>query len=448
MTCVEVTQGQAFPKQSMRNSTFSAFRHRNYRVFFIGQLITVVGRNMRMVAAGWLVYDLTRDPFLLGIVSALASLPMLVLPTFAGAIADRVNKRRMLIVVEVISAVPPLILAYLVWTGTVEVWQVAVLSFLGGVTHAFEMPTRHSFVIDMVGRDDLMNAIALNSTLFSSARVLGPAMAGFVIDAFDSTAPCFLMTGIGFSAIIIALVMTRVEERKPAKPQSVVSSVLEGFRYACSRRILCGTLGTLILVMVFAASYSVLLPVFARDIFDGGARELGFLTTSAGVGAVIGALTVASLLSRFRRPVPLLFSGMVGYGAGLLCFSFMERFSTGMAVLVVVGWASMWCTPAANSIIQTNVPDEMRGRMMGLYAMCVAGMRPLGSFTVGALARWLDTQGAIRFGACVSVVCGLVLLLVGWRRGWLSREMKPPETPDQPVMDTLPSAGESIPRAK
>jgi len=303
----------------MSIGTFAALRHRDYRLFFVGQLITVIGRNMRMVAAGWLVYDLTGDPFLLGLVSGLGSLPMFVLPTFAGAIADRLNKRRMLLVVEVISAIPPLVLAYLVWTGTVQVWQVAALSFVSGVTHAFEMPTRHSFVIDMVGRKDLMNAIALNSTLFSSARVIGPAIAGFVIDAFNSTAPCFLITGIGFSAIIIALVMVRVDGRESKIPQdrdstivdgvrhtwfrrivsgivSIVNSVVDAVRYACSRRIVIGTLGVLIMVMVFAASYSVLLPVFARDIFHRGARELGFLTTSAGLGAVFGALTVASLL--------------------------------------------------------------------------------------------------------------------------------------------------------
>ncbi|MGD8239890.1 MAG: MFS transporter, partial [Armatimonadota bacterium] len=359
------------------------------------------------------------------------------------------NKRRMLIVVESLSAVPPLVLAYLVWTDTWLIWPVvAALSFVGGVCHAFEMPTRHSFIIDMVGRKDLMNAIALNSTLFSSARVLGPAAAGYIIDAFASTAPCFLITGLGFSAIIIALALTRVQERGPAEPQRLAASFVDGFRYARSRRIVFGTLAVLVMLMLFAASYSVLLPVFAKDVFDRGPRGLGLLTTAAGVGAVIGALTVASLLSTIRKPVPLLFAGIIAYGAGLFCFSFMDRFSGGMALLVLVGWASMWCTPTANSILQTSVPDEVRGRIMGLYAMCVAGMRPLGSITVGALAQWLGAQATVRIGACVCGACGVVLLLVGWRRGWLARELEPAETLERPALDALPSAAESIPRGK
>lgn len=431
----------------MRIDTFAALRHRDYRVFFIGQLITVIGRNMRMVAVGWLVYELTNSRFMLGAVSAIGSLPMLLLPSIGGAVADRLNKRRMLIVVEALSAVPPLLLAFLVWTGSAQVWQVAVLSCLGGILHAFEMPTRHSFVIEMVGRDDLMNAIALNSTLFSGARAIGPAVAGLLIDAFDSTAPCFLITGLGFSAIIIALALTRVRERKPGKPQPLAASLVEGLRYARSRRIVSGVLGILIVLMVFAASYSVLLPVFAKDIFGAGPRGLGFLTTSAGIGALIGALIVASL-ARVRKRVPLLFGGVLGYSIALFCFSFVQRFSAGAGLLVFVGLASMCCTPTANTILQTSVPDEMRGRIMGLYAMSVAGMRPLGSFTMGTLAEWFDAPEAIRIGACICGACGVGLFIVGWRRGWLAREVVAVESRPPPVLDALGAASEDLPRGR
>ena len=199
--------------------------------------------------------------------------------------------------------------------------------------------------------------------------------------------------------------------------------------------------------MIFAASYSVLLPVFARDIFKVGPQGLGFLTTSAGIGAVIGALIAASVAS-VRERVPILFAGMLGYATGLLCFSFVGDFAPAMGLLIAVGVASMCCTPVANGIIQTSVPDEVRGRVMGLYAMSVAGMRPVGSFTLGTLAEWLNAPAAIRIGACVCAAYGIGLLIVGWRRGWITREIAAIEAPEQPVLDALPSASEHLPRSK
>jgi len=428
-------------------NTFSAFRHRNYRLYFAGVLISALGMFMQQVAVSWVVYSLTNSRFLLGTVSAIGSLPLLLFSPFGGVLADRVDKRRLLLCTQSAAVVPPLILAALVHFGLIHVSHLAMLAFCMGLIASLDMPARQAFVIEMVGKEDLLNAIALNSSTFNAARVVGPSIGGLVLAAAGAPV-CFLANGLSFLAVVGALALMRLPRRRNAtEPEPVIASILSGFRYLRRNAMVAALVSLVAVTAIFGVSYRVLLVVFARDVMHGGPKTLGFLMSAVGTGALVGALGLASL-ARARRRMQIAFLSNFGLAAALLGFSFTHGLSAGAVLLVLAGMMQAGFVPMANTIIQSSVPDEVRGRVMGVYAMCFAGMEPVGSFVAGSLAEKFGAPEAVRLGVGVFSAYCAVQLLVAARRGWLQRETVVPglAPPRQPVTAGIPMPLNGLPR--
>jgi MFS family permease len=398
-----------------RLRTFTALRHRNYQLFFAGQLISLCGTWMQQMALSWLVYDLTHSAFLLGTIGAIGSLPTALFALLGGAVADRVNKRRLLVATQSVAMTLAFVLTVLTATGWVRVWHVGVLAALGGLNMAFDMPTRQAFVVEMVGREDLMNAIALNSSIFNSARIVGPAIAGVLV-AKLGPAWCFFANGLSFLAVIGGLLAMQFEPRGEARrSRGVVADTAEGLRYVRSNQRVLGLAALLALVSVFGWSYGVLMPVFARDILHRGAQGLGYLMTANGVGALVGALLVASLGSYpYRERV--LFGGGILLSLAAASFALSRSLHLSLFILAFAGLGGVALMSVANTLLQTSVPDHMRGRVMGVWALVFAGSTPIGSFQAGALAQYLTAPTAVLIGAGATFTGVMVAMLAWWRR--------------------------------
>jgi len=396
-------------------SVFAALRHRNYRLFFFGQLVSLVGTWMQWTAQGWLVYKITGSKLMLGTVRMAGTLPLAVFSLFGGVIADRFPRRTILIVTQSAAMVLPLALAALVFTDTVRVWHIALLAAALGVVNAFDIPTRQAFVIEMVGREDLMNAIGLNSGVFNSARIIGPAVAGITM-ASVGVGFCFLINGLSYAAIIVGLAMMKVRVRAAPPPVgSVWRRIVDGFAYVRSDRRVMGLFGLLGVVGVFGFSYVVLLPAFARDVF--GVAELGYaeMLTFNGMGAVVGSLVVASVGKRKSGRRNVLFIGVLVFVFSVLAFSFTGRFALALVTLPFVGMGMIMFFSTANTLIQRTVPDAFRGRVMGIWTLVFGGAMPLGGMYAGVVAESVGAALAVRIGAGVCAVAALVAALVGGR---------------------------------
>jgi MFS family permease len=389
--------------------TFTALRHRNYRLFFAGQLVSLIGTWMQSVAQGWLVYQLTGSALALGLVSAAGQAPVLLLSLPAGALADRVAKRRLLVVTQSALGLCALLLGALVAAHLVQPWHVAVVAALSGIANAFDMPTRQSFVVEMVGEEDLLNAIALNSAVFHGARIIGPTIAGLLV-ATVGLAACFLANGVSFLAVIGALAAMRLPP--PARPTadgSVWRDLVAGLRYVV-RTPLVGAILLLVATFgVFGFPYAVLLPVYARDILGVGPQGLGLLYSASGAGALAGSLALATF-SRTRRRALLLLVGFGAFAVAISGFAWSQRFGLSFACLVVAGGAVITFMSSGNTLLQTTVPDAMRGRVMGMYSFVFMGLAPFGALQAGAVAHAFGAPVALFAGA---VVCVVVAALVG-----------------------------------
>jgi len=389
--------------------TFAAFRHRNYRLFFSGQLVSVIGTWMQQVAIGWLVYDISKSAFTLGAVRFLSAIPVTLLTLVGGAMADRVEKRRIVIVTESTAMALAFVLAALVYFGVIRIWQIALIGLLEGITDAFDIPARQAFVVDMVGKDDLMNAIALNSSLFNGARVFGPALAGVLIGVIGITG-CFFLNGVSYIAVVAAYVAMRLPamshrvERKPMWNETV-----EAFRYVRGHRILRAVIGLVTVVSLFGWPYSVLLPVFARDVLHVGASGYGYLMAANGLGALVGALTLASLGdSQHRRKF--FYGGLFGFCIMLSLFALSRIYWLSAAALAGSGFFMIIFFATANTAVQTRVPDQLRGRVMGIYALAFLGLTPFGSLIAGAVAKATSASFAVTLGAVICMMAGLVVM--------------------------------------
>jgi MFS family permease len=381
-----------------------ALRHRNYRLFFSGQLISLTGTWMQSVAESWLVYRLTGSSALLGVAAFASQIPVFLFATIGGTVADRVNRHRIIIVTQTSAMVLPLILAGLTLTGRVHVWHVFTLAACLGVVNAFDIPARQAFLVDMVGREDLMNAIALNSSMVNGARIVGPAVAGIMVAAVGE-GWCFLINGLSYSAVITGLVMMHVPPRiHPAARPSPVRETVEGFRFVARTAPVRALLFLLGLVSFAGMPYAVLMPVFAESILHGGARGLGLLMGASGCGALAGALSLAS-----RRGIQGLGRWVVvsacGFGVALILFSTSRVVWLSALLLVPVGGAMMVQMASSNTLIQAMVPDHLRGRVMAVYSMMFMGMAPFGALWAGWLAE--------RIGAPLTVVIGGVACVGG-----------------------------------
>jgi MFS family permease len=388
--------------------TFAALRHRNYRLFFGGQLVSVIGTWMQQVAMGWLVYQLSNSAFTLGVVRFLSAIPITLLTLVGGAVADRVEKRRVVVVTESTAMVLAFVLTALVYFKLIQVWQIALLALLEGITDAFDIPTRQSFVVEMVGKDDLMNAIALNSSLFNGARVFGPALAGVLI-GIVGVAGCFFLNGLSYIAIVAAYLAMRLPASTRSERKPIWHETLDAMRYVTGHPVLRAIIALVTIVSLFGWPYSVLLPVFARDVLHTGASGYGFLMAANGVGALVGALTLASLGdSPHKRK--LFYGGLFGFCGMLIVFALSKVYWLSAGALAGSGFCMIIFFATANTAVQTRVPDELRGRVMGIYALAFLGLTPFGSLIAGAIARAVSASFAVTLGAGICILAGFVVL--------------------------------------
>ena len=399
---------------SLRN-TFSALRHRNFRLFFYGQLISLVGTWMTTTAQGWLVYQLTGSKSLLGVVAACASAPMLFFSTWGGWAADRYAKRSVLVVTQISSMIQSLVMAALVWSGHVRPWQIIFVAIIGGVTMAFDMPARQSFVIEMTSRADLMNAISLNSSVFNAARVIGPSLAG-VLMAKVGIAMCFFLDGISFIAVISGLLMMQLPKHKAAPSETgAIGQALEGFRYVWRHPRPLTILSLFAVVGIFGWSYSVLMPAFAHDVLHLGEQGYGMLMAASGIGALIAALTVATVGQSLPTRA-LALGGVWIFSAGMAGFAFNRNLYLALTLLALGGFGIVLYFSTTNTVLQTIVPDQMRGRVMGIWTLVFGGMMPLGSLQAGFVADLIGSPATIAIGALICALGAIVTLEVVRRR--------------------------------
>jgi len=393
-----------------------AFRHRDFRLFWSGQLVSLIGTWMQSVGQSWLVLELTGSPFSLGLVNALQFTPILLLSPVGGTLSDRLGKRRILLVTQAVMMAQAFVLAALVRSGHVRYWHVAVLAVLYGLGRAVDIPARQSFLSDLVGRADLPNAVALNSVVFNSARIVGPGVAGLLIARFD-VGIAFFLNGLSFIGVLVALLAMRTEGHPDAAGRlGVRESLLAAIRYAASTPSVAFTLGLLVVVSVLALNYNLVVPLIARDVLGEGAEGFGWLMSSLGAGAIAGALGVA-LLRRGRPPLSFLAATGAILCVGAIVLALAGRFTVAMAVLAVLGCFQIIFSTGCNTALQLIAPDAMRGRVMGLYAMAFAGVTPFGSLLIGTIAEHLGVQTACVVGGVTGLVAVGTLALFARRRG-------------------------------
>jgi MFS family permease len=396
------------PARRHGSGSLGALAHRNFRLFFIGQGISLVGTWLQNVGEGWLILTLTNSPFYVGLTSALSSVGVLLFSLYAGVIADRVDKRRVIVFMQIAFMIEAFTVAILVQTHVVAVWQILVLATTLGIASAFDIPMRQAFVFEMVGREDLMNAIALNSSMFNGARVIGPAIAGFLIGAVG-IAWCYFLNGLSYIAVIAGLLMMRL----PRNPRpSNVTSAWTGFRevllYLRSDRRLRVLMILTATLSLFGFPYIPMMPVFARDVLHRGASGYGALTSSIGIGAVIGALGVALHSKRIRARGRLMLTGGTAFGILLILFSASRSLALSMALLVLTGCAMIVNNSLTNTLIQTAAPDHLRGRVMGFYSFVFVGMAPFGAFLFGLAAEHIGVPYTLAAGGLVVTVAVVV----------------------------------------
>jgi MFS family permease len=394
------------------------FQHRNYRLFFSSQLVSLIGTWMQSVAQAWLVLDLTHDPFVLGVVSAVQFLPVLIFGLFGGLIADALPKRRTLVATQVVQMGLALALFALTATGRVEVWQIVVLAFLLGLSNAVDMPTRQSFVVEMVGREDLANAVALNSATFNAARILGPAVAGLLIGA-TGVSIAFLINGLSFLAVIVGYLLMRDDDlrkpvglQRPSSVREVGSSLADGLRFVRHSQIVLLPIVVVGLVSMLGMNFGVVIPALATDVLHVDATGYGFLMAATGVGSLLAALWIA-LLPRPRAA--LIGIGGVVLGVAELVAALVHALPLAMLAMVAVGFGAIAMAATANTTIQLNVPDHLRGRVVSVYTVVFVGSTPPGGLLMGAIASALGVAVALAAGgvACIAVGLGG---LAWWRR--------------------------------
>jgi MFS family permease len=388
-------------------SLFRSLRHRNFRLFWSGQLVSLIGTWMQTVAQAWLVLELTHSSFKLGVVSALQFLPMLFLSLFTGPLIDYFDKRRTIIWTQAVLMALAFILALLVWTGTVRYWHIVVLATLLGVVNTVDMPARQSYLIELVGKEDLMNAIALNSSIFNAARAIGPAIAGLLISKLG-TAFCFFVNGLSFLAVIAGLLMMRITAASRRAPPSydILRDITEALKYIRDTPLVLTTISLVAVVSIFGTNFNVLVPVFVRMELHRDAAAFGFLMSSFGVGALFGAASLA-FLSRWEPKPGYMLGGGLGLSLFLILIGFQKSYGLTAILLALAGWSMVTFFGMANTTVQLNTEDRLRGRVMSLYTMSFGGLTPFGSLFAGTAAHWIQAPLTFALGG---LICGSVFI--------------------------------------
>ena len=402
-----------------------ALNHRDFRLFIGGQLISLIGTWMQSVAQSWLVLVLTDSPFKLGLIGTLQFGPMLCFSFVAGAIADRLPKRRLIIGTQTALMLQAFALALLAWLGHVQYWHVAVLAACYGLANTLDMPARQSFIVEMTSKDDLTNAIALNSAMFNGARMVGPAVAGLLVDRFG-VAPAFGLNGLSFVAVILALCAMRTEGLPREREGTTVrQDIAAGLRYAVGTPQVALILSLLLVVSLFVINHNVLVPLLARDVLHEGAHGFGLLMAALGTGAVVGALALA-LVGKSRPPLALLIGAGAAASAITLALAAIRHFPAAFVLLALTGLSQIVFMASCNTTLQVVVPDRLRGRIMSVYAFVFVGVTPIGSVFVGTVAEWFGASAAYAAGGGLGLLSVLALTAL-WTRGW-GRTRSLPET--------------------
>ena len=412
-----------------------ALSHRNYRLFFTGQIISVVGSWMQSVAQAWLVYRLTGSELLLGLVGFADRVPVFLLGLVGGMVADRLDRHRVVIATQAASMLQALVLGVLVTAGVAQVWHIFVLATVLGVISAFDLPARQSFISAMVERDDLPNALALNSSVFNAARVIGPALAGVVV-ATIGEGPCFLLNGLSYLAVIICLYRMRLDARPLRSLASPLEQLVEGLRFSAGAPPVRALLVLLGLVSICGIPYVILMPVFVAHVLGGGARELGMLMGASGAGAFFAAVCLAR-----RRSVQglgrVVAAGSIGFGLSLVGFALSRSFLLSALILVAVGFFMITQAAAANLLLQSLSPDGLRGRVMSLYTIMFVGMAPWGSLLAGSVAHVVGTPATVAIGGVLCALAGCVFAMrIPALRPFIKYPIPESPLPARPRVDT------------
>jgi MFS family permease len=400
--------------------TFLALRHRNFRLFWFGQLISLIGTWMQSIGQAWLVLQLTHSAWLLGVVGALQFLPVMLLSLFGGVLADRLPKRRVLLFTQSFAMLQAAVLWILVASGHIQIWEVLVLASLLGLTNSLDMPTRQAFVVEMVGREDLPNAIALNSSVFNMARVVGPGLGGLII-AFLGIAPLFLLNAVSFIPVIIGLAMIRMSDlHAQAKhtqtsvetsKQSTFQSLREGLTYVVHTPSVLLIIAVIGVISLFGINFNVILPLFATDVLNSGAIGFGFLSAAFGLGSLFSALWLA--WGNRKPSVHYLLLAALAFCILEILFALSHLFVLSLILIAFVGFALIAFSANSNTALQTVTPDHLRGRVMSVYMVVFAGSVPLGNLFTGGIAHF--------YGASIALLVGASLSLIAAIAGWILR---------------------------
>lgn len=394
------------------NNTFASLKYPNYRLWFAGQLVSLVGTWAQSAAQGYLIYELTKSPAYLGYASFANGLPTWIFTLYAGAIADRVSRRTLMVITQSAMMVLAFILAFLTFTHRVQWWHILILAFLLGVCNAFDAPARQAFVLEMVERSDLTNAIALNSTMFNLAMVLGPAFGGLI---YAGVGPgwCFTINAISFIAVIIALLLMRLKPFVPvATHQSAFSDTKEGLKYVINHPSVRILISNLFIITLFGLGIAALIPAWSVEVLGGDATTNGFLMTARGIGSLISALVIAAL-GHFRFRGKLWTINSLILPISMLIFAFIQWLIPSLLVMAIMGFAFMMIVNLSNSMVQTRIVDEMRGRVMGVFTFFFFGAMPIGALISGWAAEIIGEPLTVIASALILMVFGLWMF---WKR--------------------------------
>ncbi len=400
----------------MNINTFRAFKSRNYRLFFTGQSISLIGTWMQKTAVSWVIYTLTHSTLMLGVTLFCSQFPSFLFSLIGGVVSDRYNRYRVLLTTQLASMLQALLLAVLILLKHYEVWEILALSVMLGIINAFDVPARQSLVYEMVeDKADLPNALALNSSMVNLSRLIGPAIAGLVLE-YMGDGVCFLLNALSFVAVIGSLLLMRLPRyiKKP-HPKNVFGELKEGFSYIKRTPSIAFVLVMLALISLMVLPFSTLIPYYARDVFKGTATTFGIIDSFIGLGAFSGAIFLASLKPRTNLK-KILFINTLVFGAGLVLFSHERNYPLALLFVTIAGFGMMSQITVSNTLIQTTVAQNMRGRVISFYAMAFFGMQPLGGLLVGAISKWVGTTDTLMGEGIAALFIGLL----HWR--YLRRE--------------------------
>ncbi|MCB4790255.1 MAG: MFS transporter [Elusimicrobia bacterium] len=402
--------GEAPPQNEHKtmNELFRSLRHKNYRLFFIGQVISTIGIWLQMTAGPWLVYRLTNSAFLLGVVGFLAQVFVLVLSPLAGTVADHYDRKKLLMLTQSLAMLQAFVMGILVLTGHIQLWHIFVLVAFMGIVSAFDMPVRQAFVVQLVGKEDLMNAIGLNSFIFNSARIIGPALAGILI-ASAGEGICFILNGVSYIAVFIAVVLIKpIPDLSSNNDQGILSKFVSGYKYIRRSKNIYALLFLLAITGMTGIFPMALMPIIVKDIYKMNASGLGIFMSAMGIGALSGTMIVAARKSIEKLERTIYFSALY-FSFFVIAFGLIELKAVALLLLVAIGFFLVLQMSFTNTFIQLTVTDEMRGRVMGFFIMAFMGFAPIGSLMAGSLAHRFGVQVSLVVGGTISIVAALLL---------------------------------------